>query len=345
MLWETTRPLVYPQTNKTVSSCSPRLLIDILSSLSLFTFIVTKLDTAQLRNLLLQSRNVISKLKLELQGSSSSSSSRHPTVPSSLGPSSGTAGHHVLPSSHHAYDLKRLAETPTGEEHPTGLVYDLNDSDHDQAGDDEPERSVRSSTPIPNLTINSNSIPTDTSSMTRRFSEDRIETLDPELSREPPGHAEPDPDPEPGVTRKKRPASILGLKRIPSSIVQTTAALHAPSSASSHPPSPSRNLSASSYPLGGPGSNSNGAPTPNTSRPTSPGFPVMLGSKTRKVSGVGTSSGRVIEELQTEVMGVRAGLERTKNDLRLSQRVIGQVGPWSGVVSLLRMVVSGYPGG
>lgn len=254
---------------------------------------VLNLDADQLRILLLQSRSVIADLKLELQSASSSTA----------GPSH-TQNH--IPSSHHAYDLKSLAETPTLERFPEeSLVYDLNDREDDQ---EDAERSARSSTPIPNLTINSPSSDPPSTAQPRDSSEDRIETL------------EPDPEPEP--SRKKRPASILGLKRIPSSIVATTAALHAPSSTSNHPPSPSRNVSSSSIPPSTLGSNSH---SPSTSRPTSPGFPVMLSTKTRKVSGVHTGSGRVIEELQTEVMGMKSGLERTKNDLRLSQRVIGQV--------------------
>ena len=40
-----------------------------------------------------------------------------------------------------------------------------------------------------------------------------------------------------------------------------------------------------------------------------------------------SSSTKVIEELQGEVMGTKAQLERTRNDLRLAQRLIGQVSP------------------
>jgi hypothetical protein len=52
----------------------------------------------------------------------------------------------------------------------------------------------------------------------------------------------------------------------------------------------------------------------------------MLSTKTRRVSsGLTTPSGRMIEELQIEVVNQKSSGDRAREELRLSQRVIGQV--------------------
>jgi hypothetical protein len=52
----------------------------------------------------------------------------------------------------------------------------------------------------------------------------------------------------------------------------------------------------------------------------------MLSTKTRRVSsGLTTPSGRMIEELQIEVVNQKSSSDRAREELRLSQRVIGQV--------------------
>lgn len=299
-------------------------------------------------------------------------------------PKSHTHTQNSIPSSQHAYDLKSLAETPTPTR--TGFVdvggaesgfYSLNDEVGDgvgvrryQAGDEEQtggntggntgeDRTTRSGTPIPSLNVESGVGPTihlplnpSTTSPTspsttatpapypsnlsrdsQKQDQDAIETLEQEK----------------GVSsEKKRPASILGLKRIPSSIVQTTAALHsvgsgvgaggigggggrnfsAGASISSTSQNPNPNLSPNPN-----ATSASGSTTPNstsTSRPPSPGLtlaiPSMLSTKTRRVSsGLTTPSGRMIEELQIEVVNQKSSGDRAREELRLSQRVIGQV--------------------
>jgi len=298
-------------------------------------------------------------------------------------PNPHTHAQNSIPSSQHAYDLKSLAETPT----PTreGFVdiggaesgfYSLNDEVGDGVGGDGhqgdngeqtegntgEDRTTRSGTPIPSLNVESGVGPTihlplnpSTTSPTspsttatptpypsnlsrdsQKQDQDAIETLEQEK----------------GVSsKKKRPASILGLKRIPSSIVQTTAALHSGGSGMGVQGGVGgigggmRNFSAggsnsvtsaSANPNLGPNPNAtsaSGSTTPNstsTSRPPSPGLtlaiPSMLSTKTRRVSsGLTTPSGRMIEELQIEVVNQKSSGERAREELRLSQRVIGQV--------------------
>jgi hypothetical protein len=295
-------------------------------------------------------------------------------------PHAHTHTQNSIPSSQHAYDLKSLAETPT----PTreGFVdigaaesgfYSLNDEagngvrgdghqgdDGEQVGGNTGEdRTTRSGTPIPSLNVESGVGPTihlplnpSTTSPTSPST-----TLNPNPYSPNPYHGEPQKQDQDAIetleqerstsSKKKRPASILGLKRIPSSIVQTTAALHsggsgmgvqggvvgigggmrnfsAGGSTSSTNPNPnlSPNPNAPSV---------SGSTTPNsTSRPPSPGLtlaiPAMLSTKTRRVSsGLTTPSGRMIEELQIEVVNQKAAGDRAREELRLSQRVIGQV--------------------
>lgn len=297
-------------------------------------------------------------------------------------PKSHTYTQNSIPSSQHAYDLKSLAETPTptrtGFDDVGGAesgFYSLNDEVGNgvgvrryQAGDEEQtggntgeDRTTRSGTPIPSLNVDSGVgpavhlppnpststasptspsttatatvYPSNLSGLSQKRDEDAIETLEQEK----------------GVSsKKKRPASILGLKRIPSSIVQTTAALHsvgsgvgaggigggggrnfsAGASTSSTSQNPNPNLSPNPN-----ATSASGSTTPNstsTSRPPSPGLtlaiPSMLSTKTRRVSsGLTTPSGRMIEELQIEVVNQKSSGDRAREELRLSQRVIGQV--------------------
>jgi hypothetical protein len=233
-----------------------------------------------------------------------------------------------LPSSQHAYDLKSLAETPTptraGFDKDIDIsrvgaesgFYSLNDEvgngvgvQRYQAGDEEQtggntgeDRTTRSGTPIPSLNVESGVGPTihlplnpSTTSPTSPST-----TLNPNPYSPNPYHGESQKqdqdaietlEQEKGVSsKKKRPASILGLKRIPSSIVQTTAALHsvgsgvgaggigggggrnfsAGASISSTSQNPNPNLSPNPN-----ATSASGSTTPNstsTSRPPSPGL-------------------------------------------------------------------------
>ena len=252
------------------------------------------LDASELRNLLLESRKQVTHLQIELEAASAgpSKSSSSPPPSSSArhhGLGLGLPNNHHLPSLQHAYDLKSLAEDPSDD--PSLPEISLNE---------DPIY------PLPNPTI---TIPSTDPGAYPNPHSDPIETLDPDLN--PP-------------TRKKRPASILGLKRIPSSIVSTTASLHStisPLPLSS--PSGSRNLTSPApsrtvSPQPPSPSNPNG-PSASTSTAYMPAGPK------RRPSGINSSSTKVIEELQGEMLGAKAQLERTKNELRLAQRVIGQV--------------------
>lgn len=248
-----------------------------------------------------------------------------------------------------------------------------------QAGDEEQtggntggntgeDRTTRSGTPIPSLNVDSgvgptihlpaNSAVSNSTSTNTNISPSANPTPAPYSPN--PYHGESQKqdqdaietlEQEKGVSsKKKRPASILGLKRIPSSIVQTTAALHSGGSGmgvqggvggigggmrnfsaggSNSVTSASANPNLSPNPNA---TSASGSTTPNStsSRPPSPGLtlaiPSMLSTKTRRVSsGLTTPSGRMIEELQIEVVNQKSAGDRAREELRLSQRVIGQV--------------------
>ncbi|KAG7530611.1 hypothetical protein FFLO_04913 [Filobasidium floriforme] len=239
------------------------------------------------------------------------------------------------------------------------------DGHQDEEQETAGARGIRSGTPIPSLNVDSGvgpavhlppNLSTSTTSPTSP-----VTSLNPNAYSPNPYHGESQKQDQDAIetleqekttsTKKKRPASILGLKRIPSSIVQTTAALHsggsgigvqggagvigggmrnfsAGNSNSVTSQNPNPNLSPNPNTT-----SASGSTTPNsttTSRPPSPGLtlaiPSMLSTKTRRVSsGLTTPSGRMIEELQIEVVNQKSSGDRAREELRLSQRVIGQL--------------------